>query len=307
VRDVSEKPTTLRTAIAEAIVRLTKETLRRIRSNDIPKGDPLPVANVAAIQAAKNTSQILPYCHPLPIEWVNCEFELTDDPPHIRVRATVKAIAKTGVEMEALTAASVAALTLYDMLKMIDESLEIVSVRLLEKKGGKSDFKQPTAQKIRAGILVMSDSVSSGKSIDQSGVLMKERLEKEGIEVVESKVIADELDQIENTLLEYTDTKKLDLVLTTGGTGLGPRDHTPEATSKVIDRELQGVAEALRSYGQERMGFSMLSRGKAGIRGKTIIVNLPGSPRAVEEGMNVLFPWLKHSFTMIAGKRHDEE
>lgn len=136
--DVSGKSNTARTATAEAILRAQRETLDSIRHGRVPKGDPLPVAKVAAVQAAKNTPSIIPYCHPLPLTHVGVEFELGEET--IRITVTTKTDYKTGVEMEALTAVSAAALTLYDMLKQIDMGMSIESIRLLEKTGGKSDF-----------------------------------------------------------------------------------------------------------------------------------------------------------------------
>lgn len=138
MRDVSAKPVTRRTAVARAVLRAAPETIRTIRDGRLPKGDPLPVAKVAAIQAAKNTSQIIPYCHPLPVEHLGVEFEF--EPDAIRITTTVVAHYKTGVEMEALTAAAVAALSIYDMAKMIDPAMAIEQVALVRKTGGKSDF-----------------------------------------------------------------------------------------------------------------------------------------------------------------------
>ena len=138
MRDVSAKPVTRRTATAQAVLRAAPETIRTIAEGRLPKGDPLPVAKVAAIQAAKNTSQIIPYCHPLPVEHLGVEFEIGVDT--IRVTTHVVAHYKTGVEMEALTAAAVAALSIYDMAKMIDPGMVVEQVALIEKTGGKSDF-----------------------------------------------------------------------------------------------------------------------------------------------------------------------
>lgn len=138
MRDISEKSVTQRTAIARAIVRARKSTIDLVRKNKVPKGDPLPVAKIAAVYAAKNTGQMIPYCHPLPVDFADCTFKVGKNT--IEITTEVKATYKTGVEMEALTAASVAALTVYDMLKMVDAAIEIESVSLLKKTGGKSDF-----------------------------------------------------------------------------------------------------------------------------------------------------------------------
>lgn len=305
MRDISDKIKTLRTATAQAILKAAPETIMAIREHNIPKGDPLPVAKVAAIQAAKNCSQIIPYCHPLPIDYVGVDFHLHDD--FIEVQCTVKTIYKTGVEMEALTAASVAVLTLYDMLKMLDEEMEIDTVRLLSKKGGKSDFKtgQDHLRKtLKTAVVVMSDSIASGRKEDLSGRLIVERLRHEGIEPEDYQVIPDDITHIQNLLISYADEKHLDLVLTTGGTGLSPRDNTPEAMKNVIEREVPGISEAVRGYGQERTPYSMLSRGVAGIRGKTLIINLPGSKNGVKESLDALFPSIFHAFKILRGGGH---
>lgn len=136
--DISNKGWTDRTARARAVLRIAPETRAALVTGDLPKGDPFPVSRVAAVQAAKNTPGIIPYCHPLPLDKVGVEFTLLDDAVEIIVE--IKATYKTGVEMEALTAATVAALTIYDMLKMLDMGMRIESVALLEKRGGKSDF-----------------------------------------------------------------------------------------------------------------------------------------------------------------------
>lgn len=302
MRDISNKIKTLRTAIAKATLKVSPETIQLIRENKIPKGDPLPIAKVAAIQAAKNTSQIIPYCHPLPIDFVDCRFNVGNE--LIEITVEVKAVYKTGVEMEALTAASVAALTIYDMAKQVDESMEILGVRLVRKKGGKSDFKESFEKPLRAAVLVLSDSIAAGKNEDISGKLIEEKLKLLEVEVVEYRILPDDLEEIKKNLIRYADENKLDLVLTTGGTGIGPRDVTPEATQQVIEREVEGVVEALRQYGQERTPFSMLSRGKAGVRGKTMIVNLPGSQKGVSDALDILFPSLLHAFKMIGGGGH---
>ena len=300
MRDISRKIKTLRSAVAQATLRVSPSTISLIKKNKIPKGNPLEVAKVAAVQAAKNTSQIIPYCHPLPIDFVGVEYTLGKST--IVVKVEVKAIYKTGVEMEALTGASVAALTLYDMMKMLDDDMEIAGVRLVSKRGGKSDFKIATA--LRAAVLVMSDSVSAGKKKDESGKLIVERLRELKIGIAEHAVVPDDEKAITKKLLHYTDKLKLDLVITTGGTGLGPRDSTPEAVQRLIHRELPGVSEAIRVHGQERTPFAMLSRSVVGVRGKTIIVTLPGSKNAVTEGLDAILPALLHSFKMIKGEGH---
>jgi molybdenum cofactor synthesis domain-containing protein len=205
--------------------------------------------------------------------------------------------------MEALLAASAAALTLYDMLKPIDETMEISSVKLLAKKGGKSDRKV-TSSPLKCAVLVMSDSVSQGKAEDKSGKFLVEALKERGVEMSHYKVLPDERAAVEAELKRLADNDHIDLVMTTGGTGIGPRDVTADATLSLIDRRLEGIEEAFRKYGQDRLPTAMLSRGIAGVRGSTLIVNLPGSRGAVEDGINVLFPTILHVFRMMKGERH---
>jgi len=302
MRDISQKIKTFRTAVAKATIKVSPKTIDLIRRSKMPKGNPFPVAKVAAIQAAKNTSQIIPYCHPIPVDFVDCQFKTGKN--SIEITTTVKAIYKTGVEMEALTAVSVAALTVYDMAKAVDETMRITGISLLSKRGGKSDFAGKRGVRLKAAVLVLSDSVSKGKKKDTSGKFIVARLEEHGIKIIGYRVIPDDPATMQKLLLQYTDNDKADFVITTGGTGVGPRDFTPEATERVIEREIPGIAETLRAYGQERMPFSMLSRGKAGVRGHTLIVNLPGSKKSVEESMAVLLPAILHSAKITQGGGH---
>jgi molybdenum cofactor biosynthesis protein MoaC len=277
------------------------ETLQRLRRGDVPKPDVLGVAKTAGIMAAKKTSELIPYCHPISLDGVEMEFQLEED--RVLVEATVQAIWMTGVEMEALTAASIAALTIYDMLKPIDKDLEIVTTRLLSKEGGKSDFTTRPPKNFRAAVIVTSDGTSQGKREDKSGKLLQERLQNLGIENVAYVILPDEREEIRNHLLSFCE-RGIDLILTTGGTGLGPRDVTVEATQEVVEREIPAVMQAVRHFGQCRTPYAMLSRGLAGVRGKTLILNLPGSSRGAQESMDAVFPALFHLYPMLRGGGH---
>lgn len=295
--DISHKHSTLRSAVARGTLRLGAGTAARIRAADLPKGDPLPVARVAAVQAVKDAARLIPFCHPVPIDWVGVVIDVHDD--HVEARVTVRAVAKTGMEMEALTGASIAVLTIYDMCKMFDDDMAITGVELVEKKGGKSDYRTDLARPLRAAVLICSDSVAAGRKTDSSGRAIAARLEREGIEVADVTVVPDEAERIANVLAAYADELRLDLVLTTGGTGFSPRDCTPEAMDRVIERDIPGIPEAMRVHGMARTPYAMLSRARAGIRGGTIVVNLPGSRRGVEESLDALFPALQHAFPML--------
>ncbi|MGH7890063.1 MAG: bifunctional molybdenum cofactor biosynthesis protein MoaC/MoaB, partial [Thermodesulfobacteriota bacterium] len=236
---------------------------------------------------------------------VSVDFEILGE--EIVIRTQAKAIWKTGVEMEALTAATIAALTIYDMLKPLDDTLEIRSVKLLEKRGGKSEWRQRLKTPLRTAVLVLSDTVSQGKKEDRSGKTIIEKLREEPVEVTEYKIFPDDLDTIKNELIRLADDEGTDLILTTGGTGLSPRDVTVEATKEVIEREIPGISEAGRIYGFRRTPYAMLSRGVSGVRGKTIIINLPGSSRGVAESMDALFPWVLHAFWILSGGGHKKK
>ena len=303
MRDVSSKSTTLRSAKATALLNVSTSTIQAINTGNLPKADPFGVAKVAAIQAAKNTSILIPYCHQVPLDFVGVDVQLGKQ--SIVVSTEVKAVWKTGVEMEALVAASAAALTLYDMLKIIDKEMEIHSVILTEKKGGKSSIKQ-NGTGLTAAVLVLSDSISKKMNKDVSGKIIVERLKGLKLRVPHYKVLPDEQRVLEKELIRLSDKQDVDLIITTGGTGMSPRDVTPEATFAVIDRRMEGVEESLRSFGQHRVPTAMLSRGVAGVRGTTLIINFPGSRSAVEDGMNALFPAILHTFRMMKGERHDD-
>ena len=300
--DIGDKSETLRIATARAIVKVRPKTIQLIQEGKSPKGNIVDAARISATMAAKRTWDLLPYCHPIPIDHIKVDILIKTE--SIEVDVQVKTTWKTGVEMESLTGASIAALTIYDMLKPIDESLVIESIKLLAKSGGIKDFYEKYTKPLKAVVIVISDSASKGERLDKSGKLAVERLKSSGFEVVDYRVIPDDASQIESSLIIACDERKVDLVLTCGGTGLGPHDVTPEATGRLLDKEVIGISEALRMHGQKRTPLSMLSRGAAGVRGKTVIVNLPGSVKAVSESLDALIPGILHASKMLGGHGH---
>ncbi len=300
MKAISDKIETLRQAVAESRIKASPEALRRLQANDLPKKDVLAVARVAGIMAAKKTQDLIPYCHPLALDFVGVDFEVEKD--SITITTRVETVAKTGVEMEALIAASITALTIYDMLKPVDKDMEILSTKLLSKRGGKSDFVEKIPTDFLAAIIVTSDGTANGTRQDKSGKVIAERLESFGIHS-DYTILPDEKEKIAQKLLELCD-QGVHLILTTGGTGLGPRDVTVEATRQIMEREIPGIMEAGRAYGQRRTPYAMLSRGLAAQRGKTIIVNLPGSSKGTEETLNAVFPALLHAYAMMKGMGH---
>ncbi len=151
------------------------------------------------------------------------------------------------------------------------------------------------------GVLTISDKGSQGEREDLSGPAVQQWVEKAGGNVTRSEILPDEAPIISAKLIEWADSNTIDVIITTGGTGLTPRDVTPEATKQVLDREIPGIAEGIRIASLQKTPLAMLSRAVAGHRGRTLIVNLPGSPKAVAECMEVLLPVLSHVIAALAG------
>jgi cyclic pyranopterin monophosphate synthase len=232
--DVGDKSETLRMATARAIIKVNPKTIRLIKEGKSPKGNIVDAARISATMGAKRTWDLLPYCHPIPIDHIKVDVFIKTE--SIEVDVQLKTTWKTGVEMESLTGASIAALTIYDMLKPVDESLAIGSIKLLAKSGGIKDFYERYDKPLKAVVIVISDSVSKGNRVDKSGKLAAQRLESAGFEVVDYQAIPDDPSKIESSLKNGCDEMKVDLVLTCGGTGLSPRDATPEATKKILEK-----------------------------------------------------------------------
>jgi molybdenum cofactor biosynthesis protein MoaC len=301
--DITHKQDSLRQAVATALLTVSKpETIEAIRNRKVPKGDVFEFSRAAGLLAIKNTYAVIPDCHPLPVEFAAISHEI--DGLTVRIRVEVHTIYKTGVEVEAMHGASITALTMYDMLKPIDKGVEISSIRLESKKGGKSDKLDPRALGLRAAVVVVSDSVSAGTKEDRSGALMAELLDKQGIQSGPPTVVPDDVQAIQLAARRLV-AEGFHLVLFTGGTGLSPRDVTPDAISPMLDREIPGIMETARRYGQERMPFAMLSRGVAGFIGESLVITMPGSPTGVKEYMDALFPQVLHLFRVKEGARHD--
>jgi molybdenum cofactor biosynthesis protein MoaC len=301
--DVSPKFNSLRYALAEGFLYGKQKILKRVFDKTVPKGDVPQVARAAGINAAKRCADWITFCHPIPLDWVGVQLEPAGK-DKIKVTAEVRSVWKTGVEMEAIAAVSAALLNAYDMLKPLDDDLSFGDIRVVRKKGGKSDFSDTFRKKLKTAVLVISDSTHAGKRKDKSGVIIKEFLENQPVKVDFYEVLPDDKEIIAERLCQLTDREKVKLVFTTGGTGLGPRDVTPEATLTVIERSVPGIIEAVRSHGKERTPFAMLSRGEAGVRGGCVIINLPGSSRGAQESLQALFPGLLHIFPMMQGKGH---
>ena len=299
--NITHKNNTLRKAIAEAVLSVSsQETIDAIVNNKVPKGNVFEMSKTAGLFGAKKTSDIIPDCHPLPIEFASIQFEIKDLDVHIT--SEIHTIYKTGVEVEAMHSVSVVALTMYDMLKPIDKNIEIKNIRLIEKKGGKSDIKD-SGEGINASVIVCSDSIFAGKKEDKAGKAIISSLEKNNVTINDYVIIPDEILDIQNKIKSDVENG-IGLIMITGGTGLSKRDVTPEAVRPLLDREIPGVAEAIRSYGQLRTPYSMLSRSLAGMIGDTLVIALPGSTKGAEESMDAVFPGILHIYKILNGGKH---
>ncbi|MEM0913588.1 MAG: bifunctional molybdenum cofactor biosynthesis protein MoaC/MoaB [Planctomycetota bacterium] len=325
--EVGDKATTQRRAKAEAVVRVGAELAEAIRAGATRKGDVLEVAQLAGIQAVKRTADAIPLCHPLPIDGVDVVVRLIDD--RVVVEAEVRTSWKTGVEMEALHAASIAALTVIDMGKSIERGLGIESVRLIEKTGGaKGDYTAKSSvepespgdkaclinasvwPKLRAAVLTVSDRASSGAYKDRGGPAVADWLRKRvGDASVETAIVTDDAERIRSTIVGWCDAWSSDpsagLILTTGGTGMGSRDVTPEAVMSVCDRLHPGLVELARDRTGRSFPMAYLSRGVAGLRGRALVIALPGSPKGAVEWLDALEPVLPHGLsTLVSSAEH---
>lgn len=300
--DITSKINTLRNATAQAIVKVgSQKTIKSIANKKIPKGDVFEVAKTSGLFAVKRTSDMIPDCHPLPVESVAVEFSI--EGLEITIQVSVKTIYKTGVEVEAMHGASVVALTIYDMLKPVDKQVEIQNIKLLQKSGGSSDFNDPVRSSFKAGVVVCSDSISAGKKVDKAGKAIIKKLEEYDLTIADYSIIADEKDQIQQKVHELRD-EGCRLIIFTGGTGLSKRDITPEAITELIERRVPGIEEAIRSYGQNRKPYAMLSRSVAGTIEDSLVLALPGSTNGAKESMDAVFPSLFHIFRILKGSSH---
>ena len=302
MNNITHKVTSLRKAVATAIVKTSsQETIDAILHKRVPKGDVFEFSRAAGLLGIKKTSDLIPDCHPLPVEYAAIRH--TVDGLNITIEVEVHTIYRTGVEVEAMHGASITALTMYDMLKPIDKEVEISTIKLVQKKGGKSDFRDKLSFTLRCAVVVCSDSVAAGSKQDSAGKAIMQKLQQHGLNIAAYIIIPDEKEAIREKAMALSEDG-YNLLLFTGGTGLSPRDVTPEAIEPLLTRSIPGVMEAARSYGQERMPYAMLSRGVSGFINNTLVITVPGSTRGAEETMDALFPYILHIFRVAEGLRH---
>ena len=316
MRNITHKQITLRTAKAIGIIFCSADTIEMIKDDRLPKGNLFDVARAAGFIGAKATPQLLPHCHPVTIDGMEMQFEFLQTEIHgdlfkedvfsrtgIVISGEAKSIGRTGIEMEILTGVSVAALEIYDMLKPVDKELEISHIRLLQKKGGKSDRERYASNQPVCAVLVCSDSTAAGTRQDESGILIREMLEALGAYVKDYRIVPDNKEAIQQQILHWVQ-EDVHFVFTTGGTGLSPADQTISAVEELLERNADGIAETMRAFGQMRTPTAMLSRGVAGSIQQTLIITLPGSPNGCRESLEAILPAVFHARKMLQGGGH---
>jgi cyclic pyranopterin phosphate synthase len=315
--DIGGKDPGERVAVARARVRMSSSTAAAVGRGEGPKGAVLDVARLAGIQAAKQTPQLIPLAHPLALTFVDITASVDVTRGLVELLGEARTVGRTGVEMEAMTACAVAALTVYDMVKGVERDVSVEEIVLLEKRGGRADYARESggsetsgdrhpalpAGASRTAVITISTSKAQAPELDRSGPELVALAARLGGELVGQEVIPDDRGVIEDRLRHWADHERCSLVLTSGGTGVAPSDVTPEATAAVIDREITGVAEAMRSASSTHTPQWMLSRAIAGVRGSTLIINLPGNPASIEQIAPALLAATPHALELIAGAR----
>ena len=318
--DVGDKPATKRRAEAEGTICLAESAFIALRDGKNPKGKVLALAEVAGIMAAKRTADSIPLCHPLPLDYARVRFELQPATFGVRVYCEVGTTAKTGVEMEALAGVNGALLTIYDLSKAVDPVLKITEIRLNFKEGGKSgmwthpEYSTSTSEtsparpahqlhSARAAVITVSDRASRKETEDLSGPLLASLMKEHGADIISQALVPDEIPKIQKAISAAVEMNAA-IVILTGGTGLSPRDVTPEALIEISDRVIPGFGELLRTDGASHIRTAWLSRSVACIVGRTLVIALPGSRNAVREGVAALLPLLPHALHTLQGGDH---
>ncbi len=306
MNDVTGKPIRLRTATAQGSLAIGKAAREAVETATVPKGNPFEIAKAAGLIAIKKTPDLIPHCHPVAIDGAEFKFSLSakDEGGIVLVQCLVKSIARTGPEMEALQGVSSALLVIYDLLKPIDTNLEIQSIRLVEKTGGKSDPRNRVRENLRASIFVISDAVTLGKKEDGAGPIIKQMIEKAGIAVARFEVLSSDRDLIEKKIKTSVD-ESIPFILLLGGTGIAPHESTADIVERLAERSVPGIAEMMRSHGMEITPLAMFSRSYAGVLGLSLIVAMPGSSSGAKQSLEAILPAVFQAHRMLAKKKDE--
>ena len=317
--NIANKRPTNRTAVAVGTIDVGEMVFEHLQAGTMPKGDPCVLSEIAGINGAKQAAALLPLCHPLNLEQVNVTLYLDAQSYSVHVSCLVSAFAKTGVEMEALAGVNSALLCFYDLSKVIQPVLYLKDSYLALKVGGKSGVwlserlpkwldlsnvlpEETDYSPLKVAALTVSTRVSTKASVDLSGPMIADILSLSNVKVIHSQVCSDDKEKIYEKIMQMVQDPKINLIITTGGTGPTPDDVTPDVVCSFSHRQVPGIAELMRSSGAFYTQYSWLSRAVAVIVESTLIVTFPGNPDAIRQGLPVVLPLLLASVELMARK-----
>lgn len=310
MKDISHRQSTLQTAQAMAIVFCKAETVAHVAEQQLQGGMLFDMARAAGFLAAKLSPQFLPQTLVPNLEGVDLSFgflhELKDEEQlpglegssGIFIQSTVRSIGRINIEMEALSAASIAALHIYESLKAKDQALEIGKISLIKQK----EKHKKNEDTLTCAILVCGSDIASGQRADKTGQWIKERLTAENTNIVAYELVSDNKTEIQNQVLQWV-AQDIDFIFTTGGTGLGPKDLTVSAITEILERHADGITSAMRHFGEARTPMTMMGLLAAGIIKDSLVLTLPGSSNGARESLDALLPTLFHTRKILKGGR----
>lgn len=291
--DSSNKDGVLHTATSQSIIRTDPETLEKIKDDRSLEINLKESAKIAAILASKKSWEFVPYSFQKRIDNVKIDVSIRNE--LIEIIVEVRGIARSSLAIESISAASAAAITMFDKLRNLESSTSIESLRLLRESNVLSELKEKAVKK--AAILIISNSEHKEKA-EQVQKFTSDKLVSHAHEINDSKIIEANQSVIETNLKRLCD-EETDLIITCGGIELKDDNLVSKATEKILDSKIQGIPEIFRAYGIKRIPSTIIYEGVAGIRSKSIIVNLPGNIKKISELLDLLFPYLSHIYKII--------
>lgn len=290
--DISNKDEIVHKAISQSIIRSCPETLEYVKNNKTFEISLVESAKISATLAAKKSWEIIPYSHQKTIDYVKVEVSIRSE--IIEIIVEIKSMSKSSLDIESLSAASAAAITIFDKLSTLGDSTLIESIRVLRDEDIISESKERTGKKIRVGVIVTGDSEFLKEKAIQVEKFTVDRLCNNNFEVVESHLIKSEHNTIESEIMRLCDKDKVDLVITFGGMEFKSENTVSVVTEKLVDKKIDGIPEMLRAFGAKRIPLTILYRGIAGTRGKSIIINFPGNIKEISGLLDILCPYILH-------------
>ena len=315
--DIGNKNLSYRRACVAGSIYIGKEVFILIKNKQIKKGDPLILAEIAGINAAKQTSSLLVLCHQINIDNIFLNTVMDEQNYAIHVYCIASAFSKTGVEMEAMTGVNIALLTIYDLTKKFNPFIFIKNIKLLYKDGGENGLVLGSIhnipihlrqyflntsinfENISIILITISDRACSGVYKNVSGQILFDFFKIRKANIITNIIIPDDKFIMINILKKYVNIYNPHIILTSGGTGLSKRDITNTVFNEILEKHIPGIGEYLRSTGASYSNMSWLSRSIAGVYKKSLLISLPGSPSGVCESLNTLQQLLLHAVKII--------